>query len=265
MPLQHTQPEERAVPLITTTPTQAAELSLVPTPPIALSQVPLVQDAPRYDAATVQHIIVLAQQMQTRHRETMTPEQVEALGHEVGVEPEFVRRALAQVEARAEPGSQAAGKHTKRVTEISCRPLSRRQRALAVVPATLFLLLALLLFGQTSTVGNLGILLYVVLPAVLTLCAAVKGNSKRIGMLSGSLFGLASAIAFITEFLRAYGNSSEGYSLNNVVDSFFPMVLIFFASGLAIGGMGAALGQGVRTLRRKRLRVRLVVETNESK
>ena len=36
--------------------------------------------------------------MQARHRETLTLDGIQALGHEIGVEPEFIARALAQAD-----------------------------------------------------------------------------------------------------------------------------------------------------------------------
>lgn len=59
---------------------------------------------PRYDEKTAQEAIALAARLQDEHRETMTVAQVEAIAAEVGVEAQFVRAALAKVEAkRTEP------------------------------------------------------------------------------------------------------------------------------------------------------------------
>ncbi len=51
----------------------------------------------RYDAGTLQKVTALAQQLQKRHQETLSAQEIEAAGREVGLEPAFVRQALAEV------------------------------------------------------------------------------------------------------------------------------------------------------------------------
>lgn len=55
--------------------------------------------APRYDSETVSRVIAVAQQLERRHQETLSIEQVEAVGTELGIDPLFLRQALAQVES----------------------------------------------------------------------------------------------------------------------------------------------------------------------
>jgi class 3 adenylate cyclase len=55
-----------------------------------------IADAPRYDAATLGKVAALAARLQSRHQETLTANEIEAIGQEVGLEPGFIRQALAQ-------------------------------------------------------------------------------------------------------------------------------------------------------------------------
>ncbi|HZO89891.1 MAG TPA: hypothetical protein VFB38_16295 [Chthonomonadaceae bacterium] len=48
----------------------------------------------RYDPEMLNKVTALASQLQNRHQETLTAQQMEAIGAEVGLEPAFVRQAL---------------------------------------------------------------------------------------------------------------------------------------------------------------------------
>lgn|GEM_PF-913302 len=51
----------------------------------------------RYQPALLQQVTTLASRLQDEHRETLTAQQMEAIGAEVGLEPAFVRKALDQL------------------------------------------------------------------------------------------------------------------------------------------------------------------------
>ncbi len=51
----------------------------------------------RYDAATQEQIIALAARLQREHQETLSGAELEAIGEEAGLDPEFVRRATEQI------------------------------------------------------------------------------------------------------------------------------------------------------------------------
>lgn len=59
------------------------------------------QQEPRYDAETLRKVTALAQELQQQHQETLTSQQIESIGAEIGLEKVFVRQALAEVTARA--------------------------------------------------------------------------------------------------------------------------------------------------------------------
>lgn len=52
---------------------------------------------PRYDSATLQKVIGLAGRLQNERQEKMTVQEIEDIGTEVGVEPTFIRQALAKL------------------------------------------------------------------------------------------------------------------------------------------------------------------------
>ncbi len=57
---------------------------------------------PRFDTETVQKVAALANRLQAKHQETMSATEIEAVGAEVGLKPEFVKDALRQLTATEE-------------------------------------------------------------------------------------------------------------------------------------------------------------------
>lgn len=240
---QQLQPAEEAAPLYTSPP--------------APQTVPQDEATPRYDAQTVRRVIALAEQMQTRHRETLSTEEVENLGREVGVEPEFVRRALAQIDSPQNITSISDLGRQKPVVEVSLGSLTRRQRALAMVPPALYALMMPLTFAWFHNSDNRAVLFYLILPSFLAFCVGVKGKSKRVGTLNGILFALASILSLV-------GNAAYDHDSQPTFAEFGMILAIWLATGITLGVGGAALRQFVSgpRKRRKRLRVRLIVESD---
>ena len=86
---------------------------------------------PRFDTQTVQEVIALAAQLQTEHQETLSLSQIEAIGSEVGLAPDFVQRALAQLIAEGyTERKKATGQQT---TTLRLTELTRRSKAIAVL------------------------------------------------------------------------------------------------------------------------------------
>jgi class 3 adenylate cyclase len=70
-----------------------------------------IDDEPRYDAGTLRKVTALATRLQSRQQETLTAQEMEAIGREVGLEPGFIRQALGHF-TRSKP---ARGAHALRV------------------------------------------------------------------------------------------------------------------------------------------------------
>src|SRR5205823_12748292 len=62
----------------------------------------------RYDAPMLQKVAALAALLQSQHQESLTEAEVEAIGGEIGLQPEFLRQALAQLDPPAIAPSPAA-------------------------------------------------------------------------------------------------------------------------------------------------------------
>jgi class 3 adenylate cyclase len=56
---------------------------------------------PRYDAQTLRKVTALAERLQSRHQATWSAQDIESIGREVGLDPAFMRQALAQLEQKA--------------------------------------------------------------------------------------------------------------------------------------------------------------------
>lgn len=54
----------------------------------------------RYKPETLRKVVELASRLQAEHRETLTPQEIEAIGVEVGLDPVFVRQAITQFTQR---------------------------------------------------------------------------------------------------------------------------------------------------------------------
>ena len=81
--------------------------------------------SPRYDAAMQQRVIALALQLQREHQETLTAEQIEAAAEEVGLEPEFVRQAIAQLSTEQ---AAAAARGAKKSVKQQATPQTDTER-----------------------------------------------------------------------------------------------------------------------------------------
>lgn len=62
---------------------------------------------PRYDSETLSKVTRLAQELQSRHQQTMTAREMEEAGAEVGLDPAFIRRALAELAQKGRQHVQA--------------------------------------------------------------------------------------------------------------------------------------------------------------
>ncbi len=55
----------------------------------------------RYSPDTLRKVVEMAARLQMETRETLTAEEVEAIGREVGLEPTFVRQAMAELHSKS--------------------------------------------------------------------------------------------------------------------------------------------------------------------
>lgn len=160
----------------------------------------------RLDADTVKRVIERAAKLQQAHLETVSPDQLEALASEVGIDPEFVRRALSEPESETAVESVEAPKHVRRIvrrkvarTKTTIDGLTARDVRSALAPALLygaFAGLAMATFqnhwDQRSTAE---VILLMIQPAILTIYFAQKQPHRRMGALVGLGLGMLPIVA----------------------------------------------------------------------
>ena len=140
----------------------------------------------RYDQETVQRVISVASMLQARHQETLSAEQIEAIGAEVGLDPRFVRRALAQVHAELEKAERTTAETSSGLT---LRPVWNRRRAtVAVSVPVLFTLMTAIVLSVPHDMNDFNIVAdwvaFGVAPAVLLgMGYALRG--KRASAMAG--------------------------------------------------------------------------------
>jgi hypothetical protein len=206
----------------------------------------------RYDAETMQKVIETATRLQQAHRETVSAEQIEEIGKEVGLDPVFVRRALDLVSSGSGAETQAAT--TAAVTPAITRNASvarRRERRRmeplsgmdilgAQAPGLLYAVYAVI---AVSSFGNwrndAGVVFGIVQPLLLTLALAARMRSRRRAAILGATLGFCGCLAAMLG--GGFGNTDFG--------SFFGAV--FFGVFLAMLSVGtSSLSGWVRRLRR---------------
>lgn len=211
------------------------------------------QQTTRYDSATMQRVIETATRLQQAHRETVTAEQIEEIGREVGLDPQFVRQALNAVMAGhdvaiapavvgAKPAETRKVITARRSTvraKRKIRPLTGTDILRACTPAFLYGIFAAcamsaLHYGNSSGVE---ILLFFWQPLLLTLSIAWRTRRRRRAAITGAAFGFASMVGTVV------GGGFSGRFDGGV---FFGMLVLMLF--LAIVGAGAA---GVSAWRRR--------------
>jgi class 3 adenylate cyclase len=74
---------------------------------------------PRYDPGTLRKVAALATRLQSRQQETLTAREMEQIGAEVGLAPDFIRQALAHLTARkAAPEVRTPAVHPPRTKAV---------------------------------------------------------------------------------------------------------------------------------------------------
>lgn len=180
-------------------------------------------DPQRLDPQTVQQILARAADLQQAHLETLSPDQLEALAAEVGIRPEFVRRALAEGVSTPRVRRRAGG---------GIVPLSARDVRAALAPAALYALyaaFAMTPFRYGTHENGAQVLLALVQPALLAAWVGWRQPHRRMGMLAGGAMGLFACLAVVLA-------SAPGGMPTAMAFVFGPMLAV-------VGGGAAALSR----------------------
>jgi hypothetical protein len=207
-------------------------------------------DEKRYDAKKLQQVVELATRLQHEHHETLTAAQVEQMGQDLGLSPEFIRKALVLVEEEeartvsappvrqqvyAAPPVPTQMHHTGR--------LSKQAIKRALLPGIIYGVPACLLAFLVTPLQRLYpnavpmflISSLIVLPPLLALVTGGLQRSRRAGVLGGVAVALAAWLGFVVSSLRSR------YIPTNNFDICLMALLIGLPAGAALGGIGALL------------------------
>jgi hypothetical protein len=164
----------------------------------------------RYDTATLQRVIEVATRLQEDRNETLDTVQVEQLGRELGIAPEFIRQALQLVETNVSvvnaPPIQVQAQQAQTVYVQPQRkkvvPLSKRGLQNALLPALCYVPILFFFAYTHSRPGLIGErsasllnLLALIVPALVVAATAWTAKHRRLGLLAGAAFGACGLIA----------------------------------------------------------------------
>nr|WP_309693243.1 hypothetical protein [Armatimonas sp.] len=201
----------------------------------------------RYDAKKLQQVVELATRLQHQHHETLTAAQIEQMGEDLGLSPEFIRKALVLVEEeeiqQPQLSQQSMEPRARVHTEFSTKRLSRQTirkvllPALAITPLVWVIgpILADAMRSDFNPVLELIIQgTMVVVPALAALFAGGSTRSRRAGLLGGAAVGLISWIGFLLSMIPS------GLPTNYLSIMFIGLVL-YLGGGSALASLAVAL------------------------
>jgi hypothetical protein len=181
----------------------------------------------RYDRTTLDRVMNLAERLQAEHQATLTAREIEDIGKEVGLDPVFIQRALAQVTARRRRTKPAAsGGRRIRKSEFWTT-----LAAFALPPLYAFL-------AAKAVHAPAQILAALIAPLPIAGALGLLTGKKKIGFLAG--MELAVALCFL--YLAYMGKGHYYLRLPDVMHA----AGIFLLGGIpTLGGLGA-LGAWLR-------------------
>ena len=184
----------------------------------------------RYDAQTLSRVVALAQQLERHREETLSVQEIENIGAELGTNPAFLRQALTQVRAGKRQASEDEAR--KREFAAAVGPLAAPIILGVVVFITSYLLWPHPLLVEPldrEALGKAGLarLLALIAPLPLSLLLGFLSGKRGVGFLAGLMmaFAMSPALAYLTEIMGT-SNSAD--------------TPIFYATlgGLVNGGLG---------------------------
>jgi hypothetical protein len=204
----------------------------------------------RYDAKKLQQVVELATRLQHEHHETLTAAQVEQMGQDLGLSPEFIRKALVLVEEE-ETRAVSVPLESPHVYTTAPVPtqghhtgrLSQRAIKQALVPGIVYgvpvCLLAFLVppfqHLYPNAVPLFLITSLIVLPTLLALVTGGLQRSRRAGILGGVAVALAAWLGIVLSSVRT------PYPPTNNFEICLTALLVALPAGAALGGIGALL------------------------
>ena len=200
----------------------------------------------RYDAKKLQQVVELATRLQHEHHETLTAAQVEQMGQDLGLSPEFVRKALVLVEEeevqKHVPAQRANVTAQATSQESSLEVLSRRTLKKALLPALIYAPFALLFVplvavlsvsDQTAMTPILLIVTLIALPPIMALSSGGQVRHRRAGVLGGAVIGLLAWVGFM---IASYRNSPPDFLTTMLL-----ALMCYLFGGILLGGISSVI------------------------
>jgi hypothetical protein len=139
----------------------------------------------RYDAQMQRRVVELAARLQQEDQDRQTVHQIVDAAREIGLEPEYVQRAIAQIQAEKAVTPTIVRAETPPVT-LAYRAEYRRFVTAMVAPMGL----GALAFALKDVIG-LAVLFSVILPIPLSCLLGFLTGRKRVGFVTGMLLIIA--------------------------------------------------------------------------
>lgn len=206
----------------------------------------------RFDSQDAQRILELASRLQQRHVESVSAKQIEQIAAEVGIAPEFVRRALTMLEATP-TAPEPVEARLDRLDDVLALPATAPTATItqevlrqALAPSALLgffdgaLAMALSRGGEGSGPGHL---LLMALPA-LALIQGWRAKEGRLGALSGATLGGMALLGLLMGSLVIHPPGPR-------VDDLVPLLLAALGGGATLGGLGGTLRRWYERLPKK--------------
>jgi len=153
-------------------------------------------EEPRYDAATLRKVAALAERLQNERRESLSAREIENIGTEVGLEPSFVREALARVVAEQETIQSPAQAHSAQLAGIG-------------IGAAVYSGLTYVASFQRVFEGGGLLMFWVTLPILLPILVGAFTKKSKLGLFAGAAVILTNLIAgTLLTMAETAGNSS---------------------------------------------------------
>ncbi|MGC4043813.1 MAG: hypothetical protein QM758_08395 [Armatimonas sp.] len=166
-----------------------------------MNQQQFESDEQRLDADAVKRVIDRAAELQRAHLETVSPDQLETLASELGISPEFVRRALNETDTTPTAATTTAPQMVTVRRKIvrkraAMQALSAKDIRTALTPGILYSIFAgIAVLGFHPERAEISILMLMIQPAVLTIYFANHQSHRRMGALVGFSMGLLPILA----------------------------------------------------------------------
>ncbi len=198
----------------------------------------------RFDPETIRKVTALAARLQREHQDTLTADEMEAIGLEVGLQPAFIHQAIAHLEAQhqAERESELENQteQTQELQETTEHPTRSGEFVAALCALALPLAWGPMAYMWHSSPGFMT-LFTLLTPAPLTALMGFLTGRKKLATLSAALLLLSLSPTFPYLYYRhLYPDQIDGGMMMGAI---FLYNLFGIPAATYFGSLGASLRQ----------------------